>query len=91
MQHEIPATCMPAANIQDSFFSIAQQTRQPVTVWLLNRVKISGNVRSFDKYSVLIEAGGKEQLIFKHSITSVAVAEGHGCQPLPAMPSKRSA
>jgi len=70
---------MSSASIQESFFAVAQQTQQPVTVWLLNRVRISGNVRSFDKYSVLIEAGGKEQLIFKHSITSVAC-----CPPAPS-------
>ena len=61
----------PAQNIQDSFLNTARKERMSITIYLLSGVKLTGRIRSFDKYSVVLEANGQEQLIFKHAISTV--------------------
>jgi len=71
----------PAQNIQDSFLNTARKERMSITIYLLSGVKLTGRIRSFDKYSVVLEANGQEQLIFKHAISTVVmgrVASSHG-------------
>jgi host factor-I protein len=70
----------PAQNIQDSFLNTARKERASITIYLLSGVKLTGRIRSFDKYSVVLEANGQEQLIFKHAISTVVmgrVASAH--------------
>ncbi len=70
----------PAQNIQDSFLNTARKERLSITIYLLSGVKLTGRIRSFDKYSVVLEANGQEQLIFKHAISTVVmgrVASAH--------------
>jgi host factor-I protein len=45
-----------------------------ITIYLLSGVKLSGRIRSFDKYSVVLETNNQEQLIFKHAISTVVMA-----------------
>jgi len=81
----------PAQNIQDSFLNTARKERATITIYLLSGVKLTGRIRSFDKYSVVLEANGQEQLIFKHAISTVVmgrVASAHG--PHVAHPEKAS-
>jgi len=66
----------PAQNIQDSFLNTARKERAAITIYLLSGVKLSGRIRSFDKYSVVLEANGQEQLIFKHAISTVVMGRG---------------
>jgi host factor-I protein len=61
----------PAQNIQDTFLNTARKDKTPVTVYLLSGVKLNGRIRSFDKYSVILESNNQEQLIFKHAISTV--------------------
>src|SRR5437763_9393725 len=70
----------PAQNIQDSFLNTARKERLSVTIYLLSGVKLTGRIRSFDKYSVVLEANGQEQLIFKHAISTVVMGRSmsHG-------------
>ncbi len=70
----------PAQNIQDSFLNTARKERLNITIYLLSGVKLTGRIRSFDKYSVVLEANGQEQLIFKHAISTVVMGRGasHG-------------
>ncbi len=68
----------PAQNIQDSFLNTARKERLSITIYLLSGVKLTGRIRSFDKYSVVLEANGQEQLIFKHAISTVVMG-----RPLP--------
>jgi len=71
----------PAQNIQDSFLNTARKERTSITIYLLSGVKLTGRIRSFDKYSVVLEANGQEQLIFKHAISTVVMgrtAATHG-------------
>jgi host factor-I protein len=63
----------PAQNIQDSFLNTARKERMNITIYLLSGVKLTGRIRSFDKYSVVLEANGQEQLIFKHAISTVVM------------------
>jgi host factor-I protein len=70
----------PAQNIQDSFLNTARKERLSITIYLLSGVKLTGRIRSFDKYSVVLEASGQEQLIFKHAISTVVMGRAmpHG-------------
>jgi host factor-I protein len=65
----------PAQNIQDSFLNTARKEKTSITVYLLSGVKLTGRIRSFDKYSVVLETGNQEQLIFKHAISTVVMAK----------------
>jgi len=78
---------MSVGNIQESFFHAALQENKHITVHLLNGVKLSGRVRSFDKYSVVLETTTLEQLVFKHSISAAGVCRNRHCPecfPVPA-------
>ena len=58
-------------NIQDAFLNTVRREKDTVTIYLMNGAKLSGRIRSFDKFSVLLESGAQEQLIFKHAISTI--------------------
>jgi host factor-I protein len=58
-------------NIQDAFLNAARRERSTVTIYLLHGAKLTGRIKSFDKFSVLLESGSQEQLIFKHAISTI--------------------
>ena len=64
----------PAQNIQDSFLNTARKDKSVITIYLLSGVKLSGRIRSFDKYSVVLDTNNQEQLIFKHAISTVVMS-----------------
>jgi host factor-I protein len=64
----------PAQNIQDSFLNTARKDKCVITIYLLSGVKLSGRIRSFDKYSVVLDTNNQEQLIFKHAISTVVMS-----------------
>ena len=64
--------------IQDGFLNSARKERSNVTIYLMSGVKLTGRIKSFDKYSVILEAGSQEQLIFKHAISTVSLPRGGG-------------
>jgi host factor-I protein len=69
----------PAQNIQDSFLNTARKDKTIVTIYLLSGVKLTGRIRSFDKYSVVLDTNNQEQLIFKHAISTVVLPRpSHG-------------
>jgi host factor-I protein len=59
-------------NIQDAFLNTVRREKTTVMVYLLNGAKLTGRIRSFDKFSVLLESGSHEQLIFKHAISTIS-------------------
>jgi|SRR5271165_3163788 len=66
-------------NIQDTFLNTARKERLNITVYLVSGVKLTGRIRSFDKYSVVLETSNQEQLIFKHAISTVVMGrQSHG-------------
>ena len=76
----------PAQNIQDSFLNTARKEKINITIYLLSGVKLTGRIRSFDKYSVVLETNNQEQLIFKHAISTVAMgrtSHSHSDRPAP--------
>ena len=83
----------PAQNIQDTFLNTVRKDKSPITIYLVSGVKLTGKIRSFDKYSVLLENNAQEQLIFKHAISTVVSGRpGHldmrpeGRAAMPGMP-----
>ncbi|HJT65810.1 MAG TPA: RNA chaperone Hfq [Pyrinomonadaceae bacterium] len=73
-------------NIQDAFLNTVRREKTAVVVYLLNGAKLTGRIRSFDKFSVLLESGAQEQLIFKHAISTIsqtrrATGDLHTTQP----------
>jgi host factor-I protein len=61
-------------NIQDGFLNTLRREKTTVTVYLLNGAKLVGKIKSFDKFSLLLESGAQEQLIFKHAISTISHA-----------------
>ncbi|MEZ5352654.1 MAG: RNA chaperone Hfq [Bryobacteraceae bacterium] len=67
-----------AQNIQEAFLNSARKERIFLTIYLMSGVKLSGRIKSFDKYSLILESNNQEQLIFKHAISTVVVSRsGH--------------
>jgi host factor-I protein len=64
-----------AQNIQESFLNNARKEKTFLTIYLMSGVKLSGRIKSFDKYSVILETNNQEQLIFKHAISTVVVSK----------------
>src|SRR5919106_5071651 len=58
-------------NIQEAFLNNARRDKTFLTIYLMSGVKLSGRIKSFDKYSLVLETNNQEQLIFKHAISTV--------------------
>ena len=71
-------------NIQDGFLNGLRRDRIPVNDFLTSGVKLSGRIKSFDKFSLLLESDGQEQLVFKHAIATVSAAKAGGDPPAKA-------
>ncbi|MGE5486767.1 MAG: RNA chaperone Hfq [bacterium] len=69
----------PAQNIQEAFLNNARKDKTFLTIYLMSGVKLSGRIKSFDKYSLILESNSQEQLIFKHAISTVVISKAsHG-------------
>jgi len=62
-------------NIQDVYLNNARKDKVLTTVQLMSGAKLTGRIKSFDKYSVILESNNQDQLIFKHAISSVATGK----------------
>src|SRR5918911_2504695 len=71
-------------NIQDAFLNTARRERSTVTIYLLHGAKLTGRIKSFDKFSLLLESGAQEQLIFKHAISTISHARRSSGELRPA-------
>ena len=58
-------------NLQDAFLNYIRREKIPVTLFLMNGFQLRGVVRSFDSFVVLIDADGRQQMIYKHAISTV--------------------
>jgi host factor-I protein len=65
----------PAQNIQEAFLNNARKDKTFLTIYLMSGVKLSGRIKSFDKYSLILESNSQEQLIFKHAISTVVISK----------------
>ena len=58
-------------NVQDVFLNHIRKNKTPVTIFLVNGVKLQGIVTWFDNFSVLLRRDGHTQLVYKHAISTV--------------------
>ncbi|BAB06084.1 RNA chaperone Hfq [Halalkalibacterium halodurans] len=61
-----------SVNIQDHFLNQLRKENIPVTVFLLNGFQLRGLVKGFDNFTVILETEGKQQLVYKHAISTFA-------------------
>lgn len=59
-------------NVQDSFLNHARRERVNVTVYLVNGAKLTGRIRNFDRFAIILEANGVDQMLFKHAISTIS-------------------
>ncbi|MCS7171389.1 MAG: RNA chaperone Hfq [Aquificaceae bacterium] len=64
-----------AYKLQEAFLNTARKRRVKVTIYLINGVRLQGRVKSFDLYTILIEDGRQQTLVYKHAITTIIPAE----------------
>lgn len=70
----IQAMADKANNLQDVFLNTVRKTKTPVTMFLVNGVKLQGIITWFDNFSVLLRRDGQSQLVYKHAISTVMPA-----------------
>lgn len=58
-------------NVQNIFLDEARRTRTPVTVFFMNGFQMKGVVKAFDNFAVILEAENKQNMIYKHAISTV--------------------
>ncbi len=61
----------PSQNVQDVFLNHVRRSKTPVTIFLVNGVKLQGIITWFDNFSVLLRRDGHTQLVYKHAISTV--------------------
>ncbi len=59
-------------NIQDAFLASARRTAVRVTLFLMNGYQLRGVITAFDPYVVVVNSDGKQQIIYKHAISTIA-------------------
>lgn len=67
-----------SGNLQNDFFNAARKERRIVTIFLGNGKKLSGRIKSFDKFTLLLDGQQGEQMIFKHAISTVSTSSKPG-------------
>jgi host factor-I protein len=57
-------------NIQDTFLNHLRKENVPVTIYLVNGFQLRGLIRAFDNFTIVIDSDGKQQLVYKHAIST---------------------
>jgi host factor-I protein len=65
-------------NLQDTFLNSVRKSKTPLTIFLVNGVKLQGVVTWFDNFCVLLRRDGQSQLVYKHAISTIMPS-----QPVP--------
>lgn len=65
-------------NLQENFLNQARKENVPVTIHLMNGFQIKGMIRGFDQFTVIIDSMGRQQMVFKHAISTVTPARPLG-------------
>jgi host factor-I protein len=58
-------------NLQDNFLNLARKEDMLLTVFLVNGYQIKGTVRSFDNFTILLNVDSKQQLVYKHAVSTI--------------------
>lgn len=66
---------MKLANMQDVFLNQLRKNNIPVTIFLTNGFQLKGTIKSYDNFTVLLDTDGKQQLIYKHAISTFVPAK----------------
>jgi host factor-I protein len=67
-------TASAQPNIQDAFLNYARRERLSVSVHLLDGRHFDARIKNFDRFAVIVEVDGSDQLVFKHAIATIATA-----------------
>ncbi len=62
----------PPPNVQDSFLNHARRERVNVTIYLVNGAKLSGRIKNFDRFAIILETNGVDQMLFKHAVSTIS-------------------
>jgi len=62
-------------NLQEIFLNQARKDKIPVTIFLTNGFQFKGMVRGFDNFTVVLDSEGKQQLVYKHAISTIVPAK----------------
>ncbi|MBQ9459765.1 MAG: RNA chaperone Hfq [Oscillospiraceae bacterium] len=62
-------------NLQDTFLTKARRQNMPLTVFLVNGFQMRGAVRGFDPFVVILESDGRQQMLYKHAISTIVPAQ----------------
>lgn len=63
-------------NLQDVFLASVRRTETPVTLFLMNGFQMRGVITGFDSFTVVLTAEGKQNMIYKHAISTISPAKG---------------
>ena len=64
-----------AQNLQDTFLNQVRKTKTPLTIFLVNGVKLQGVITWFDNFCLLLRRDGHSQLVYKHAISTIMPSE----------------
>jgi len=73
-------------NLQDEFLYSLKKDRQLITVYLMNGYKLSGKIKGFDRFIVVLDSNGQEIMIFKHAISTIGAGMPPRKEPREAPP-----
>ncbi|MGE5615110.1 MAG: RNA chaperone Hfq [Bacillota bacterium] len=62
----------PNINLQDVFLNQVRKEHMAVTIYLTNGFQLKGLVKGFDNFTVVLETDGKQQLVYKHAISTIS-------------------
>lgn len=71
LQHKREKMMVEKSNVQDVFLNTIRKTKNPVTIFLVNGVKLQGIVTWFDNFSILLRRDSASQLVYKHAISTI--------------------
>ena len=71
----MPTTTEKKQNLQDTFLNSVRKSKTPLTIFLVNGVKLQGVVSWFDNFCVLLRRDGQSQLVYKHAISTIMPAQ----------------
>lgn len=65
-------------NLQDAYLNVSRREKLEITIYLMNGVPVKGKVLSFDSFTILLESDKRQNLIYKHAISTIVPSK-----PLP--------
>jgi len=65
-------------NVQDSFLNHVRRERINVTIYLVNGTKLTGRIKNFDRFAIILENSGIDQMLFKHAISTISTNKQFG-------------